>query len=65
MQGYEALWLPGMDHASIAVHALVEKALLAEGHEPRELGRGGVPRADLAVEGGARRRDPLADAPAR
>ena len=23
MQGYETLWLPGMDHASIAVHALV------------------------------------------
>ena len=39
MQGYEALWLPGMDHASIAVHALVEKALLAEGASRRELGR--------------------------
>jgi valyl-tRNA synthetase len=24
MQGFETLWLPGMDHASIAVHALVE-----------------------------------------
>ena len=39
MQGYEALWLPGMDHASIAVHALVEKALAAEGTSRRELGR--------------------------
>ena len=29
MRGFDALWLPGMDHASIAVHALVEKALLA------------------------------------
>jgi valyl-tRNA synthetase len=27
MQGYETLWLPGMDHASIAVHALVERHL--------------------------------------
>jgi valyl-tRNA synthetase len=39
MQGYEALWLPGMDHASIAVHALVERALAAEGTSRRELGR--------------------------
>ena len=39
MQGYETLWLPGMDHASIAVHALVEKALVAEGTSRRELGR--------------------------
>jgi valyl-tRNA synthetase len=39
MQGYEALWLPGMDHASIAVHALVERALAAEGTNRRELGR--------------------------
>src|SRR5690349_16360485 len=39
MQGYDALYLPGMDHASIAVHALVEKALAAEGTSRRELGR--------------------------
>ncbi|MCO1656557.1 valine--tRNA ligase [Pseudonocardia humida] len=39
MQGYDALWLPGMDHASIAVHALVEKALAEEGTSRRELGR--------------------------
>src|SRR5690606_38416233 len=26
MQGYETLWLPGMDHASIAVQALVESS---------------------------------------
>ena len=39
MQGYETLWLPGMDHASIAVHALVERALEAEGTSRRELGR--------------------------
>jgi len=39
MRGFEALWLPGMDHASIAVHALVEKALAAAGTNRRELGR--------------------------
>ncbi len=39
MQGYETLWLPGMDHASIAVHALVERALEVEGTSRRELGR--------------------------
>ena len=39
MQGRNTLWLPGMDHASIAVHALVEKALVEEGTSRRELGR--------------------------
>ncbi|HEX4726254.1 MAG TPA: class I tRNA ligase family protein, partial [Jatrophihabitans sp.] len=39
MQGLEALWLPGMDHASIAVHALVERALAEQGSSRRELGR--------------------------
>jgi len=39
MQGFETLWLPGMDHASIAVHALVERELAAEGVSRRELGR--------------------------
>ena len=39
MQGRNTLWLPGMDHASIAVHALVEKALVQEGTSRRELGR--------------------------
>ena len=41
MQGFETLWLPGMDHASIAVHALVERELAAEGTSRRELGRDG------------------------
>ncbi|HJQ43264.1 MAG TPA: valine--tRNA ligase, partial [Jatrophihabitantaceae bacterium] len=27
MRGFDTLWLPGMDHASIAVHALVERYL--------------------------------------
>ena len=41
MQGFETLWLPGMDHASIAVHALVERDLAAEGTSRQELGRDG------------------------
>ena len=41
MQGYEALWLPGMDHASLAVQALVEQQLADEGVDHRELGREG------------------------
>jgi len=39
MQGYDTLWLPGMDHASIAVHALVERQLATEGVDRRSLGR--------------------------
>ncbi|MDQ3990094.1 MAG: valine--tRNA ligase, partial [Actinomycetota bacterium] len=35
MQGYEALWLPGMDHAGIATQALVERHLLATEGRPR------------------------------
>ena len=31
MQGYEALWLPGTDHASIATEIKVVEALKAEG----------------------------------
>jgi valyl-tRNA synthetase len=40
MQGYDALWLPGMDHAGIATQSVVERRL-AEAGEPgrRELGR--------------------------
>ncbi|MBY6349663.1 valine--tRNA ligase [Rhodococcoides corynebacterioides] len=39
MQGYEVLWLPGMDHAGIATQSLVEKQLAAEGTTRDELGR--------------------------
>ena len=40
MQGYDTLWLPGMDHAGIATQSVVERRL-AEAGEPtrRELGR--------------------------
>ncbi|GAA1863138.1 valine--tRNA ligase [Asanoa iriomotensis] len=39
MQGYEALWLPGMDHAGIATQNLVERQLGLEGLSRHDLGR--------------------------
>ncbi|WP_088242875.1 valine--tRNA ligase [Calothrix rhizosoleniae] len=39
MCGRNALYLPGTDHASIAVHAILEKQLAAEGKTRYELGR--------------------------
>ena len=39
MQGYEALWLPGTDHAGIATQVVVERELAAEGVDRRSLGR--------------------------
>jgi valyl-tRNA synthetase len=39
MQGRNTLWLLGTDHASIAVHAVLEKELEAEGTSRYELGR--------------------------
>ena len=39
MQGYEALWLPGMDHAGIATQNVVERQLRERGVERKEIGR--------------------------
>ena len=39
MQGYDALWLPGMDHAGIATQGKVDKRLRDEGINPREMDR--------------------------
>lgn len=40
MQGYEVLWIPGMDHAGIATQNVVEKTLKAEeGKNRHDLGR--------------------------
>jgi len=39
MQGFEALWLPGTDHAGIATEVLVGRQLRDEGIDHRELGR--------------------------
>ena len=39
MQGFEALWLPGMDHAGIATQNVVEKQLASKGQTRHDLGR--------------------------
>ncbi|WP_370110065.1 valine--tRNA ligase [Streptacidiphilus sp. MAP12-33] len=39
MQGYEALWLPGMDHAGIATQNKVEQQLAEEGLSRHDIGR--------------------------
>ena len=41
MQGYEALWLPGTDHASIATEAKIVNAMKEEGLTKEDLGREG------------------------
>jgi valyl-tRNA synthetase len=39
MQGFEALWLPGMDHAGIATQNVVEKQLATQGLSRHDVGR--------------------------
>lgn len=39
MSGYEALWLPGTDHAGIATQNVVEKNLREQGTNRHEIGR--------------------------
>lgn len=39
MQGYKTLWIPGIDHASIAVHVLIEKESAKEGLTRNKIGR--------------------------
>src|SRR5690625_2959798 len=39
MQGYDVLWLPGMDHAGIATQAVVEAKLKEQGESRYDLGR--------------------------
>ena len=39
MQGYDALWQPGCDHASIATEVKIIEALKKEGIDKRDLGR--------------------------
>ncbi|AYY15274.1 valine--tRNA ligase [Actinobacteria bacterium YIM 96077] len=41
MQGYEALWMPGMDHAGIATQNVVERELAKDGISRHDLGREG------------------------
>ncbi len=39
MQGYEALWMPGTDHASIATEAKIVEAMAKEGLTKEDIGR--------------------------
>ena len=39
MQGFNTLWMPGMDHAGIATQNVVEQALAKEGLSRHDLGR--------------------------
>lgn len=39
MQGYDCLWLPGMDHAGIATQSKVDKKLKDQGIKPRDMER--------------------------
>src|SRR3989475_6056069 len=39
MQGFEALWLPGTDHAGITTQLVVERQLMEEGIDRKTLGR--------------------------
>lgn len=39
MQGYETLWMPGTDHASIATQVKIEQTLAKEGISKHDLGR--------------------------
>lgn len=39
MQGYDALWIPGTDHASIATEAKIVEAMAKEGIKKDDLGR--------------------------
>ncbi len=41
MQGYNALWMPGTDHAAISTEVRVTNALKEEGIDKKELGREG------------------------
>ena len=51
MQGYEALWMPGTDHAGIATQAVVERRLLGEEKLSRhDLGREGLVARIWTVE---------------
>ena len=49
MQGYDTLYLPGMDHAGIATQAKVDAKLKEQGISRHDIGRE-VPRTRLVME---------------
>ena len=50
MQGYNALWQPGTDHASIATEVKIIEKLKKEGIDKEDLGREGFLEARLGLE---------------
>lgn len=50
MQGYETLWMPGTDHASIATEAKIVEAMKQEGLTQRRSGKREVFGACLGLE---------------
>ncbi len=64
MQGRDALWQPGTDHAGIATQMVVERLLAAEGDDRQADGPRRVRRARLAVEDRIRRHHHPPAAPA-
>ena len=50
MQGYEALWVPGTDHASIATEAKVVEKLRERGNQQRRYWKRKVSGACLGLE---------------
>ncbi len=52
MQRRPTLWLPGVDHASIAAQWVLRRVLADEGTTPEELGPRAIPGANVALHGG-------------
>ncbi len=65
MQGYAALWLPGMDHAGIATQNVVEREIAKDGLSKHDLGREAFVRRVWQWKADLGRRDPRPDAAAR
>ena len=53
-QGKDVLWLPGTDHAALAVNAIIEKKLAEEGTTKHEIGREEFLRRTREFVGGSR-----------
>ena len=56
MRGDDTLWLPGVDHASIAAQFVLDRIIAEEGETPRLARPRALPRADVAVHGRDARR---------
>lgn len=54
MQGKDVLWLPGTDHAALAVNAIIEKKLTLEGTDKHKIGREEFLRKTRAFVGDSR-----------